>query len=96
MEKLFLTLHMLRPGQILEQEDCGQKAYFEKSVFTLMHLATFKNLFLTHEQAKKTEYGQRIRDVEHGVFTSGAMGREATTFYKQLADLKNKTRHIPS
>ena len=44
-------------------------------------------------QAKKREYGQRIRDVEHGFFTplvfstSGAMGREATTFYKRLAYL---------
>ena len=44
-------------------------------------------------QAKKREYGQRIRDVEHGFFTplvfstSGAMGREATIFYKRLADL---------
>ena len=44
-------------------------------------------------QAKKRKYGQRICDVEHGVFTplvfstSGAMGREATIFYKRLADL---------
>ena len=50
-------------------------------------------LFRTHEQAKKWEYGQCIRDVEHGVFTplvfftTDAMGTEATTFYKQLADL---------
>ena len=46
-----------------------------------------------HEQAKKREYGQRIREVERGVFTplvlstTGGMGREATTFYKRLADM---------
>ena len=61
-------------------------------------------LFRTHEQTKKREYGQRIQDDEHGVFTplvfstSGAMGREAITFYKWLANyyLKIKTRHISS
>ena len=46
-----------------------------------------------HEQAKKREYGQRVREVERGVFTplvlstNGGMGKEATTFYKQLADM---------
>ena len=46
-----------------------------------------------HEQAKKREYGQRIREVERGVFTplvlstTGGMGREVTTFYKRLADM---------
>ena len=45
-------------------------------------------LFRTHEQAKKREYGQRIRDVEHGIFTvhtscffpSGAMGEKLPLF----------------
>ena len=45
-----------------------------------------------HETAKKREYAQRVREVEHGVFTplvlstTGGMAREATTFYKRLAD----------
>ena len=45
-----------------------------------------------HEAAKKREYAQRVREVEHGVFTplvlsaTGGMGREAATFYKRLAD----------
>ena len=45
-----------------------------------------------HELAKKREYAQRVREVEHGVFTplvlstTGGMGREAETFYKRLAD----------
>ena len=46
-----------------------------------------------HENAKKREYGHRIRDIEHGVFTplvftsTGSVGREATVFYRRLADL---------
>ena len=38
-----------------------------------------------HEDAKKREYGQRAREVEHGVFTplvltsTGGMDREAST-----------------
>ena len=46
-----------------------------------------------HEDIKKRAYGQRVRDVECGVFTplvfstTGGMGREATTFYKRLADM---------
>ena len=43
------------------------------------------------EQTKK-ENTQRIRDVEHGVFTplvfttTGGMGREAIIFYRRLTD----------
>ena len=45
-----------------------------------------------HEDIKKRAYGQRVREIEHGVFTplvfstTGGMGREAITFYKRLAD----------
>ena len=44
------------------------------------------------QDIKKRAYGQRVREREHGVFTplvfstTGGMGREATTFYKRLAD----------
>eukprot|EP00731_Ephydatia_muelleri_P016081 Em0009g505a len=72
----------------------GQDAYFDVRVFhpnaSSYVSKPLSALFRTHEQAKKREYGQRIRDVEQGVFTplvfstSGAMG---TTFYKRLADL---------
>ena len=43
--------------------------------------------------ATRNQYGNRVREIEHGVFTplvftsTGGMGREATTFYKRLADL---------
>ena len=51
------------------------------------------SVYRRHKQAKKQEYGQRIREVERGVFTSlvfsttGGVGREALTFYKRLADM---------
>ena len=46
-----------------------------------------------HEQAKKRQYGQRVHDIERGVFTplvllnNRGMGKEATIFYKRLADM---------
>ena len=54
-----------------------------------------------HEDEKKRTYGQRILEIEHGVFiplvlsTSGGMGREALTFYKRLADLLSLKRDVP-
>ena len=45
------------------------------------------------QDTKKREYGHWVREVEHGVFiplmftSTGSMGREATIFYKHLADL---------
>ena len=77
----------------------SQDAYYDVRVFhpnaSSYVSKPLSALFCTHdhEQTKKREYGQRIRDIEHSVFTplvfstSGAMGREATTFYKRLADL---------
>ena len=58
-------------------------------------------VYRRHEQAKKREQGQRIREVECGVFTplvlstTGGMGREATTFYKCLADMIAQKRQHP-
>ncbi len=54
-----------------------------------------------HEDEKKRAYGERILEIEHGVFTplvlstSGGMGREAQTFYKCLADLLSFKRDVP-
>ena len=52
-----------------------------------------------NENAKKREYGERVREVEHAVFTPlvlstcGGMSRETTTFYKKLAaDLATKRK----
>ena len=62
-----------------------------------MHSLSFKSAYKRHEDAKKREYGHRVRDIEHGVFTPlvftstqggmGVMGLEATVFYRRLADL---------
>ena len=61
------------------------------------------SVYRRHEQAKKREYGQRIREVERGVFTplvlstTAGMGRDATTFYKRLADMiAQKRQHYYS
>ena len=56
------------------------------------HSMTTTAAYRKHELAKKREYAQRVREVEHGVFTplvlstTGGMGREAATFYMRLAD----------
>ena len=54
------------------------------------HSITTAAAYRKHETAKKREYAQRIREVEHGVFTplvfstTGGMGREAAPFTKGL------------
>ena len=75
----------------------SQDAFIDVRVFHLnapsYHSMSLQAAFCRHEQAKKREYGERVREVEHGVFTplvlstTGGLGREATTFYKRLADL---------
>ncbi len=49
------------------------------------------NCYRKHEQEKKRQYEQRVREVEHASFTplvlsaSGGMENQATIFYKRLA-----------
>ena len=72
----------------------SQEAFFDVRVF-------YPNASSTrHEQAKKRDYGQWIREIGHGMFTplvlstTGGIGREATTFYKCLADMiAQKSQH---
>ena len=75
----------------------GQDAYFDVRVF-YPNASSYRSLGLAsaykrHEDAKKCEYDQCVREVEHGVFTplvctsTGGVGWEATVFYKRLADL---------
>ena len=46
-----------------------------------------------HENIKRREYGQRVREVEHASFTpivmsaTGGLAPEAATFYRRLASL---------
>ena len=80
-------------------------AFFNVRVFypnaSSNHSTVVSSAYRRHEQAKKREYGQRVRDVEHGLFTplvlssNGGMGKEATTFYKRLADMIAQKRQHP-
>ena len=83
----------------------AQDAFFDVRVFypnaSSNRSTVISSAYRKHEQAKKREYGQRVRDVEHGVFTplvlstNGGMGKEATTFYKRLADMIAQKRQHP-
>ena len=82
----------------------SQDAFFDVRVFypnASSNRSPDSSVYRRHEQAKKREYGQRIREVERGVFTplvlstTGGMGREATTFYKLLADMIAQKRQHP-
>ena len=73
-----------------------QCAFFDVRIFhpnaQSYHHSSIPSPYRRHEQTKKREYGDRIREVENGSFTplvfatTGAMGREATLFYKRLAN----------
>ena len=68
----------------------GQDAFFDVRLFypnaSINHSMTITAAYRKHESTKKSEYAQRVREVEHGVFTplvlsaTGGMGREAVTF----------------
>ena len=87
--------------------NASQVEFFDVGCFTQTHPATAQAIqipsaaYRKHEQAKKREYGQRIREIGHGVFTplvlstTGGMGREATTFYRRLADMTASKREQP-
>ena len=73
----------------------GQDAFFYVRVFypnaSSNCSMTTAAAYRKHESTKR-EYAQRVREVEHEIFTplvlsaTGGMGREAATFYKRLAD----------
>ena len=75
----------------------SQDAFFDVRVFypnaPSNRSTNISSAYRKHELLKKREYGQRVRDIERGVFTpivfttTGGMGREAATFYKRLADM---------
>ena len=70
----------------------GQEAFFDVRVFhpntSSYRTKDLAALYSLHEGSKKQEYGERIGEVEHGMFTplvlstTGGMAREATTFYR--------------
>ena len=83
----------------------AQDAYFDVRVFhpnaSSNSSGSISSAYKKHEDIKKRAYGQRVREIEHGVFTplifstTGGLGREATTFYKRLADLLSNKRNQP-
>ena len=85
--------------------NAAQDAFFDVRVFypnaSSNRSTATSSAYRRHEQAKKRQYGQRAREVEHGVFTplvfssTGGMGREAITFYKRLADMLSQKRQHP-
>lgn len=62
---------------------------------------SMNSIYRQHEQRKRVEYGQRIREIERGTFTPlvfttmGGMAGEATVFYKRLASLLADKRDEP-
>ena len=81
----------------------AQGAFFDVRVFhpnaSSNHSMSLQSAFCRHEQAKKREYGKRVREIEHGVFTPlvlftiPGLGIEATTFYKHLAAMSHFICH---
>ena len=74
-----------------------QNAFFDVRVFH-PNASSYRNteipaLYMQQENAKKREYGDRIREVEYAVFTppvfstTGGQGKETTIAYKRLAEL---------
>ena len=82
-----------------------QDAYFDVRVFhpnvPCYHSRDLAAVYKQHESAKKREYNQRVQNVEQGVFTplvlttTGSMGREASTFYKRLANMLSQKQDKP-
>ena len=58
-----------------------------------MQSTSLASAYKTHENEKKSEYGERVREIENTTFTplvfaaTGGMGEEATIFYKRIAEL---------
>ena len=82
-----------------------QEAFFDVQVFYPC-ASSYRNkrladLYPSHEAAKKREYGEKVREVERGVFTplvlstSGGMARECTVFFKRIADLLSVKKRVP-
>ena len=75
----------------------SQEAFFDVRVFYPIASSncspTISSAYRKHESVKKRQYGQRVREVERGVFTplvfttSGGMAKECSTFYKRLASM---------
>ena len=85
---------------------CGgrfEKASIDVRVFNPCtqsnRLSPLTSVYRRHEQEKRRQYNQRVREVEHASFTplvmstTGGMGKAATTFYKTLASTISEKRN---
>lgn len=82
-----------------------ERAFFDVRVFNPCarsnRQTSLQSTYRCHEQEKKRQYDQRIREVEHSTFTplvlstTGGMGRATTTFYKRLATMLSEKRDVP-
>ena len=79
-----------------------EKVFMDVRIFN-PNAASYQNLqpetcFRKHEQEKRRQYDQRVREVEHASFsplvfsTSGGMGRSTMIVYKRLAHLLSVKR----
>ena len=86
--------------------DRKQQAFFDVKVFNPYAKATVTPLYVANcyrkcELRKKRLYEERIREVEHGSFTSlifstqGGMSKVTTTMYKHLASLISTKKSKP-
>ena len=96
-----ITAHLLTDvcqGVVIKAQGfCEKCAYFDVQVFnSLAHTHNCLPLptcYRRHEQEKRRVYDQRIREVEHGCFSSlvfsasGVMGLTAKVMYKKLASM---------
>ena len=67
----------------------------------IMIISSLSATYRKHEEDKIRSYQQRILDVEHATFvplifsTTGGMGIQCSSFYKQLAPLLSEKQEIP-
>ena len=83
--------------------DRQQDAFFDVLVFypgaSSYRNSSLASVYRQHEMKKRREYGQRVRDVEHGSFTplvcttDGGMAPEATVFFKRLGSILAEQRN---
>ena len=83
----------------------GSRAYCDVRVFNPLAPTyqdqTLKAAHKSNENAKKREYGERVRNVEHGTFTPlvftcfGGMSVECARFYDKLSEMLSEKRDTP-
>ena len=81
-----------------------EKAFLDVRVFNpsirSYRQTSLQAVYRRHEQEKKCQYDQRVREVEHATFTplvlssTGGMGKAITVFYKRLASMLSEKRGI--